>query len=119
MMPMAGQDAVLDAASFQRETHVRTAIVEREDLSALVYEQDGRWRPCTTIRPLSLNSSRVPARTKSEVALSIDASCAMVGRSAIQQRCCWHVNPATAAWSTMAAHRLRLLLPALGLASGS
>src|SRR5215472_9445028 len=40
MMPMAGQDAVLDAASFQRETHVRTAIVEREDLSALVYEQD-------------------------------------------------------------------------------
>src|SRR6516164_5667840 len=41
MMPMAGQDAVLDAASFQRETHVRTAIVERENLSALVYEQDG------------------------------------------------------------------------------
>src|SRR5262249_56173253 len=41
MMPIAGQDAILDAASFQRETHVRTAIVEREDLSALVYEQDG------------------------------------------------------------------------------
>src|SRR5215470_2836515 len=40
-MPMAGQDAVLHAASFQRETHVRTAIVEREDLSALVYDQDG------------------------------------------------------------------------------
>src|SRR5215469_12388211 len=41
MMPMAGQDAVLDAASFQRETHMRAPIVEREDLSALVYEQDG------------------------------------------------------------------------------
>ena len=36
MVPMASQDAVLDAASFQRETHVRTAIVEREDLAALV-----------------------------------------------------------------------------------
>jgi hypothetical protein len=41
MMPMAGQDAVVDAASVQWETHVRTPIVEREDLSTLVYEQDG------------------------------------------------------------------------------
>src|SRR5215471_11311062 len=55
----------------------------------------GRWWPCTTSRPLRLNSSRVPARTKSEIALSIDASCAMVRRSAIQQGCCSHVNPAS------------------------
>ena len=95
MMPMAGENAVLDAASFQRETHVRTAIVEREDLSALVYEQDGAVA-ATTIRPFSLNSSRVPARTKSKVAFSIDASSAKVRRSAIQPGCCSPVNAATA-----------------------
>src|SRR5262249_4318917 len=34
----------------------------------------GRWRPCTTSRPLALRSSRLPARTKSEVVLSIGVS---------------------------------------------
>src|SRR5204863_9715599 len=40
MMPMAGQDAVLDAAAFERETHMRTAIIERENVPAFVYEED-------------------------------------------------------------------------------
>src|SRR5580704_184795 len=40
MMPMAGQDAVLDAATLQRETHMRTAVVEREDAPIFVHEQD-------------------------------------------------------------------------------
>src|ERR1700751_3286066 len=40
MMPVAGQDAVLDAAPIERETHMRAAIVEREDMPALVYEED-------------------------------------------------------------------------------
>jgi len=39
MMPMAGEDAVIDAAAFEREAHMRTAVVEREDLAALVHQQ--------------------------------------------------------------------------------
>src|SRR5262249_5382664 len=39
MMPMAGQDAVLDAATIEREPHVGTPIVEREHFSALLHEQ--------------------------------------------------------------------------------
>jgi hypothetical protein len=45
---------------------------------------------------LALNSSKVLARTKSEFALSINASSAKVRRSAIQQGCCSPVNAATA-----------------------
>jgi hypothetical protein len=37
MVPVAGQDAVLDAATIERETHMRAAIVEREDMPALVH----------------------------------------------------------------------------------
>src|SRR5438874_7896070 len=40
MMPVAGQDAVLDAATLQRETHMRTAVVERKDVPILMHEQD-------------------------------------------------------------------------------
>ena len=42
MMPVAGQNAVRDAAALQRETHVRAAVVEREDASLIVDEQDRR-----------------------------------------------------------------------------
>jgi len=41
MMPVAGQDAVLNTAPIERETHMRAAIVEREDMPALVDEKDG------------------------------------------------------------------------------
>ena len=40
MMPMAGQDPVLDAAPIERETHVRAPIVKREDAAAVVHDQD-------------------------------------------------------------------------------
>src|SRR5580704_3609310 len=40
MMPVASQDAVLNAAPIQRKTHMRAAIVEREDMPALVHEED-------------------------------------------------------------------------------
>jgi hypothetical protein len=36
---MAGQDAVLGAATIKREPHMGTPIVEREHLSALLHEQ--------------------------------------------------------------------------------
>jgi hypothetical protein len=37
---MAGQDAVLDGTLIERETHMRAAIVEREDMPALMDEKD-------------------------------------------------------------------------------
>src|SRR5882672_8728489 len=40
MVPVAGQDAVLDAATIQRETHMRAAIVEREHVPVLVHEEN-------------------------------------------------------------------------------
>src|SRR5271169_2453610 len=40
MMPVAGQDAVLDAAALERETHMRAAIVERDYMPAVVHQQD-------------------------------------------------------------------------------
>src|SRR3954453_9442256 len=40
VMPVAGQDAVLDAATLQGETHMGTAIVKREDVPVLVHDQN-------------------------------------------------------------------------------
>src|SRR5260370_22470508 len=40
MVPVAGQDAVFNTAPIERETHMRAAIVESEDMPALVHEKD-------------------------------------------------------------------------------
>src|SRR5262245_40566806 len=40
VVPMTGQDAVLDAAALKREPHVRAAIIEREDAPAVVDDED-------------------------------------------------------------------------------
>jgi hypothetical protein len=40
VVPMTGQDAVLDAAPLERETHVRAAIVESVDMPAVVDDKD-------------------------------------------------------------------------------
>jgi hypothetical protein len=40
MMPVAGEDSVVDAAPIERETHVRAAIVERKHLPTLLHEED-------------------------------------------------------------------------------
>jgi hypothetical protein len=40
MMPMAGQDAVLDAAAMEWETQMRAAIVEGEHTPVLVDEKN-------------------------------------------------------------------------------
>ena len=37
---MTGQDAVLNAAAFEREAHVRATIVEGEDTSVVVDDKD-------------------------------------------------------------------------------
>jgi hypothetical protein len=40
VVPMTGQDAVLDAPPFEREAHVRATIVEGENPPAVVHEKD-------------------------------------------------------------------------------
>ena len=40
MVPMAGQDAVVDAAPIEWETHMRAAIIERKHMPALVHKED-------------------------------------------------------------------------------
>jgi hypothetical protein len=40
VVPMTGQDTVLDTAPFEREPHVRATIVEGEDASAVVNDKD-------------------------------------------------------------------------------
>ena len=40
VVPMTGQDAVLDAAPLERETHVRATIIEGEDTPAVVDDKD-------------------------------------------------------------------------------
>src|SRR6478752_1848997 len=46
VVPMTGQDAVLDAAALERKTHVRATIVEGEDAPAVVDDED---RPMATV----------------------------------------------------------------------
>ena len=40
VMPMTGEDAVLDAAAIERKAHMRAAVVEREDASPVINHQD-------------------------------------------------------------------------------
>jgi hypothetical protein len=41
VVPVAGQDAILDASPVQRKTHVGTPVVHREQLSVVVKHRDG------------------------------------------------------------------------------
>jgi hypothetical protein len=56
---------------------------------------DGATIRSTTIRPLAFSSSRLPARTKSEVVVSMAAHPASVRGSTIQQGPSSNVNPAS------------------------
>jgi hypothetical protein len=47
VVPVTGQDAVLDAATLKREAHVRAAIVEGKDAAAIVDDED---RAMTTMQ---------------------------------------------------------------------
>ena len=40
VVPMTGQDPVLDAAAVEREAHVRAPIVERKDPPAIIDDED-------------------------------------------------------------------------------
>ena len=41
VMPVAGEDAVLDTSPVQGETHVGTTVVDREQLAVVVKHRDG------------------------------------------------------------------------------
>ena len=40
VMPMTGQNAVIDAAALERKAHVRATVIEREDAPAVVNDED-------------------------------------------------------------------------------
>ena len=65
VVPMAGQDAVLDAAAVEREAHVRASVVEREDAAAVIDDEDRPMGAVQTSRPFAFRSARLPASVKS------------------------------------------------------
>ena len=60
MVPMAGQDAVLDSPSLEREAHVWTTIVEGEDAPAVVDDKDGAMATLHDEPPLRLQRFKAP-----------------------------------------------------------
>src|SRR5919205_2015069 len=52
VMPMAGQDAILDAAAVERKAHMRTAVVDGEDASTVIDDED--WEVIATHDQASL-----------------------------------------------------------------
>jgi len=54
MMPMAGEDAVIDAAAFEREAHMRAAIVERQYLPVIVHDENRAMMAVHNQPPLRL-----------------------------------------------------------------
>src|SRR5258705_14839 len=60
VVPVAGQDTVFDAAAFERKAHVRTAIVERENVSVGVDDEDRAMRSAYDELPLGLQLLKAP-----------------------------------------------------------
>jgi hypothetical protein len=54
VVPMTGQDAVLDTAALEREAHMRATIVEGEDAPAVVDDEDGAMATAHNEPPLRL-----------------------------------------------------------------
>ena len=60
VMPMTGQDAVIEAAALEREAHVRAAIVESEDAPAVVNDEDRTMAAVQYEPPLRLELLKAP-----------------------------------------------------------
>ena len=60
VVPMAGQDAVRDAAALEREAHVRATIVEGEDPPAVVDNEDRTMATVDNEPPLRLQLLEAP-----------------------------------------------------------
>ena len=61
VVPMTGQDAVLDATALKRETHVRAPIVECEDAPAVVDDEDWTVMSVHKETPLGLQLLKAPS----------------------------------------------------------
>src|SRR5262252_766041 len=60
VVPVTGQDSVLEAAAFEREAHVRATIVESEDAPAVVDEKDGTMATVHNEPPFRLQLLKAP-----------------------------------------------------------
>src|SRR5260370_12886659 len=60
VVPMTGQDAVLDAAALERKAHVRATIVEGEDAPAVVDDEDRTMATLHNEPPLRLQLFKAP-----------------------------------------------------------
>ena len=60
VVPMTGQDAVLDAAALEREPHMRTTVVECEDTPAVVDDEDRTMATVHNEPPLRLQLLKAP-----------------------------------------------------------
>jgi hypothetical protein len=67
VVPMTGQDAVLDTAAFKRKAHVRATIVEREDAPPIIDNQNRTVAPVDDKHPLCLQVIEGSGKRKSLV----------------------------------------------------
>jgi hypothetical protein len=65
MMPMTGQDTILDAPLFEREAHMGATVIEGADAPVIVDDEDRTVVTTHNGPPLCLSSVRLPARAKS------------------------------------------------------
>jgi hypothetical protein len=64
VVPVTGQDAVLDAAALEREAHVRAPIVEGEDAPAVVDDEDRTMATVHNEPPLDLQLLKAARQRK-------------------------------------------------------
>ena len=64
VVPVTGQNAVLDASAVQGKAHVRTAVVQGKDAVLVMHDEHWAMRTVYNRRPLAINSETVPAGTK-------------------------------------------------------
>ena len=64
MVPMTGQDAVFDAAALKRKSHMRATIVEREDTSPVVDDEDWTMATAHNEPPLRLQFVKAPCESE-------------------------------------------------------
>jgi hypothetical protein len=98
MVPMAGQDAVLEAAAFERKAHVRAAIVESKDAAAVVDDKDGTMATVHNEPPFRLQPLKAPREREFRVR--------RVHEHASFERCVW-APMATAQFFTAAMVKMR------------
>ena len=72
MVPMTGQDTILDAPPLEREAHVGTTVIEGADVPAIVDDEDRTVVTTHNEPPVAFSSVRLPARAKSLFIASIE-----------------------------------------------